>query len=113
MEEFYKIEEFKKKNEAVFIDEFKIAGITFNHEKPIVQWQELLSLIREDTLHMSYHDLHYADFSGATENIGSLRLEYKRDEDNTLEKIYIRHYYMNINNKYVKTINWLKEQGYM
>ncbi len=113
MEEFYKIEEFKKKNEAVFIDDIKIAGITFNHEKPIPQWQELLPLIREDTLNMSYHDLHYADFSGVYETIGSLRLEYKREENNTPEKVYIRHHYLNFNNKYVKTINWLKEKGYL
>jgi len=116
MEEFYKAENFKKKNEAIFIDDSKVSGITLNHEQSISEWKELLPIIRDDVLNMSYHDLHYAEYIGITKNTGSLRLEYKVESNSLVSpeiNVYMRHHYLNFTDKYVKTINWLKEKGYM
>lgn len=116
MEEFYKAENFKKKNEAIFIDDSKVSGITLNHEQSISEWKELLPIIRDDVLNMSYHDLHYAEYIGITKNTGSLRLEYKDESISSVPpeiNVYMRHHYLNFTDKYVKTINWLKEKGYM
>ena len=113
MNEFYKDEDYRKKCEDVFIDSSRITEVYVNYEEKIEDYEKLVDAIKEDTLSLSYEDLHPYEYNG-NDNIYSVRIQYvpeKRDEkkitSSALEQVYI-----NITPKYEKTVEWLKEKGY-
>lgn len=113
MNEFYKDEDYRKKCEDVFIDTSRITEVFVNYEEKVEDYEELVDAINEDTMNLSYEDLHPYEYNG-NDNIYSVRIQYvpeKRDEkkitSSALEQVYI-----NITPKYEKSVEWLKEKGY-
>lgn len=113
MNEFYKDEEYRKKCEDVFIDNSRITEVFVNYENKVEDYEELVDAIKEDTLNLSYEDLHPYEYNG-NDNIYSIRIQYVpeiRDEkkvtSSSLDQVYI-----NITPKYEKSVEWLKEKGY-
>lgn len=124
MNSIYENEEYKKKQERIFVPMEEIYSIKLNGdggynqsiEDPI-KMQELISCIKEDILTLSYNEI----YSGSREfgiEIGYIPQEESNEiyldevygEDNT--SIRIRHEYEAINANYKNTIKWLRDNGY-
>ena len=124
MNSIYENEEYKKKQERIFIPMEEIYSIRLNGdggynqsiEDPI-KMQELINCIKEDILTLSYNEI----YSGSREfgiEIGYIPQEDSNEiyydevyrEDNT--SIRIRHEYEAINANYKNTIKWLRDNGY-
>lgn len=114
MNELYSFEDYKKISEVIFIDDSLINGIYLNHETHIKETYELLNVLREDVLNLSYEQLHNERY---TKDEYGFRIEYKQKQPLVIKGMpqasVTRNEYMYINKNYEKTIKWLVEKGYI
>lgn len=114
MNDLYTYDDYKKLCEIIFIDNNLINNLYLNYETPIKETNELLNVIREDVLKLTYEDLHNLRY---TNNEYSIRIEYKEKEIIATKGVepsvsYRREYY-DINPSFTNTIKWLTEKGYI
>ena len=114
MNKLYSFEDYKKISEVVFIDDSLISNIYLNHESHIKETYELLDVIREDVLNLTYEQLYNERY---TNDEYSIVLEHKEKQQIKVKGIpqatATRREYIQINPSYEKTMKWLNEKGYL
>lgn len=114
MNKLYTYDDYKKLSEVIFMDNSLINNIHFEYETLIKETYELLDILREDIMNLSYEELHNSRY---TNDEYSLRIEFKEKDKinipNMTQATVTRNEYININRNYEKTIKWLKEKGYI
>ena len=122
MNKFYEDDEYKMTCEQVFVEPSKVTGITvhnynqkgYRDEYEIENYTELLNVIKQDFLDMSYEQLY--PYSLENEDIiYEISVHYLHDGglDENGERISYRNgVYINITEDYKQTIKWLENNGY-
>ncbi len=122
MNAFYEYDEYKKMCEEIFVDESKVTGINlqsynnggYREEFEIEDYKELLSVLKEDILDMNYEDIHPKELKGE-DILYDISVNYLHDggiDENGKLINYRNGIYLNITDKYVKTVKWLKDRNY-
>lgn len=124
MNSIYENEEYKKKQERIFVPMEAIYSIRLNGDggynqniEDTAKMHELISCIKKDIIELSYNEM-YSESRAFGIEIG-----YVPSNDNDLEYVYetlekensdvrIRHEYQSINANYKNTIKWLRDNGY-
>lgn len=114
MNKLYSFDDYKKISEVVFIDDSLISNIYLNHEIHIKETYELLDVVREDVLNLTYEQLYNERF---TNDEYSLVIEHKQKQPIEIKGMpqatATRREYIQINPSYEKTMKWLNEKGYL
>ena len=112
MTELYRVDEYKKKNEIIFMDDSKITNAFVEYENKIDNYEELIEEIRKDVLALSYSELYPNNYDGY-ETLYSIRLQYNTEAEHLSEGEAIVNYnHLSINKFYVNAVKWLDENGY-
>ena len=112
MTELYRVDEYKKKNEIIFMDDSKITNAFVEYENKIDNYEELIEEIRKDVLALSYSELYPNNYDGY-ETLYSIRLQYNTEAEHLSEGEAIVNYnHLSINKRYVNAVKWLDENGY-
>ena len=112
MNDFYKIDEYKKKSEIIFTEDSKITNAFIDYENKIDNYEELIEEIRKDVLNLDYSELYPENYDGY-ETIYSIRLQYNTEPEHLSEGEAIVNYnHISINQRYENAIKWLNENGY-
>ncbi len=112
MNDFYKIDEYKKKSEIIFTEDSKITNAFIDHETKIDNYEELIEEIRKDVLALSYSELYPENYDGY-ETIYSIRLQYNtKPEHLSVGEAIVNYNYISITQRYENAVKWLDENGY-
>ena len=91
------------------MDSDLIVDMYIDEKKIEKDYEEFLEILREETLNLKYEELHSKEYDKEN-NPHNLRIEWKYEyvDVNTGEKTeHIRSEYFEINNKCVKSIEWI------
>ncbi len=122
MNAFYEYDEYKQMCEEIFVDESKVTGINlqsynnggYREEHEIDDYKELLAILKEDILNMSYEELYPKELKGE-DILYDVSINYLFDggiDENGKLINYRNGIYLNITDKYEKTVKWLKDRNY-
>ncbi len=114
MDKCYEIDEYKMLMEDVFTDDSLITRISLNnYEMSELSKEEILPIIREDIMDLSYSDIYpyYEYYNPANYYIHIEYIERDNERINGGES-YISGIGISVTDKYVRTEKYLKEKGY-
>ncbi|MBQ6999062.1 MAG: hypothetical protein IJN62_04660 [Clostridia bacterium] len=122
MNAFYEYDEYKQMCEEIFVDESKVIGIDiqsynnggYREEHEIDDYKELLAVLKEDILNMSYEELYPKELK-SEDVLYDVSVNYLFDsgiDENGELRTHRNGIYINITDKYEKTVKWLKDRNY-
>lgn len=106
MSELYENQEYKKLSRGEFIDNDRITKIELDGERTITEKDEFLEVIRDDVLDMNYEEL----TTNENEYNHYVEITYICNDS---DGAYSRTNYVPLTTTHIKTIEWLRENGYI
>lgn len=104
--ELYNNPEYKKLNRVEFLDSGRITKINLDGMRTITEKDEFLEVIREDILNMNYEEI------TTYKNESSHYIEITFSYDET-DGTHLRTNYIPLKTTHTKTIEWLRNSGYI
>ena len=112
MDELYTIEDFKKCNELIFMDDKYITQIRTIDDGVVYNKKEMLEAIRSDYLALSYRDIHFAEYDkpmAKTTLVRDVWVDYLTT-DYSGNETWTNSFHVSVNSKYTNTLEMINNK---